>query len=449
MKKVFLYIVFFMLMLFVCSFDVEAKINAKNAEIECVYANGIVIGMNYDLVSGLNNAYVKEYPVSESVEVDFQTITAFSLYDVNQTLTYLENFTCPANVRYWIAWQKEGDNKAYRGVYSFHWADTAGNTITSQLQSSKKSGWWIFSSTETTSNVYPVKFKNPNVCANNDNCAQSNCGLPSSDDDKLDGCSPEAIIPLVGERIYLAGDIGDDAYSHTFKTYSSDGDEAVANPRYVQFLVTDSGQYLAQVGQTLTGVDGIDDNFRNKVLNNDSMDVYICVKESLLSQDASRGDSSYKFDSIRHKVQVSSKDGTCPTGYVKYKRTTEVCKIDVGTSAGSFCDKYSNTARELINIIKILQFLVPILVIVFTSIEIARIVIAGNIEEELPKRKKSIIIRFIVMIAFFFLPLMTQIVISLVEGVSILDVSCLFEDPTSSSNQELSNENCVDPGATE
>lgn len=422
-------------MLFVCSFDVEAKINAKNAEIECVYANGVVIGMNYDSVSGLNNAYVKDYPLSATIEIDFQAISDFSLYDINEAITHLNNFTCPANVRYWIAWEQEGDNKAYRGVYAFHYWDQSENDyITSLLTKTKKTGWWIFSSTETTAGVENVTFKNSDACGSNSNCEQA---------------QPEAVIPLVGERIYLTDDIGDDAYSHTFKTYSNDGDEAVANSRYIQFLVKDNGEYLLQIGQTLTGVDGVDDNFRNNVLNNDSMDVYICVKESLLSQDASRGDSSYKFDSIRHKVQVSSKDGTCPTGYVKYKRTTEVCKIDVGTSAGSFCDKYSNTARELINIIKILQFLVPILVIVFTSIEIARIVIAGNIEEELPKRKKSIIIRFIVMIAFFFLPLMTQIVISLVEGVSILDVSCLFEDPTSSSNQELSNENCVDPGATE
>ena len=429
-------------MLFVCSFDVEAKINAKNAEIECVYANGVVIGMNYDPVSGLNNAYVKDYPLSTTIEVDFQTISDFSIYDVEEAVTELSDLTCPPNVSYWIAWQvgtsgeAEEGNRAYRGVYAFHYLDQSEQQyITTLLTQTTKSGWWIFSSTTQTAGTIDVRFKNPNACKNNTaNCQEAR---------------PEAIIPLVGERIYLAGDIGDDAYSHTFKTYNAEGNEAVANPRYVQFLVTDSGQYLAQVGQTLTGVDGVDDKFRNNILNNYSMDVYICVKESLLSQDASRGDSSYKFDSIRHKVQASSKDGTCPTGYVKYKRTTEVCKIDVESSAGSFCDKYSNTARELINIIKILQFLVPILVIVFTSIEIARIVIAGNIEEELPKRKKSIIIRFIVMIAFFFLPLMTQIVISLVEGVSILDVSCLFEDPTSSSNQELSNENCVDPGATE
>lgn len=429
-------------MLFVCSFDVEAKINAKNAEIECVYANGVVIGMNYDPVSGLNNAYVKDYPLSATVEIDFQTISDFSIYDIEEAVTELSDLTCPPHVGYWIAWQvgtsgeEEEGNRAYRGVYAFHYLDQSEQQyITALLTQTTKSGWWIFSSTTQSAGTIDVRFKNSNVCNNN----AANC----------DEARPEARIPLVGERVYLTDNIGDDAYSHTFKTYSNDGNEAVANSRYIQFLVKDNGQYLLQIGQTLTGVDGVDDKFRNNILNNYSMDVYICVKESLLSQDASRGDSSYKFDSIRHKVQASSKDGTCPTGYVKYKRTTEVCKIDVESSAGSFCDKYSNTARELINIIKILQFLVPILVIVFTAIEIARIVIAGNIEEELPKRKKSIIIRFIVMIAFFFLPLMTQIVISLVEGVSILDVSCLFEDPTSSSNQELSNENCVDPGATE
>ena len=47
----------------------------------------------------------------------------------------------------------------------------------------------------------------------------------------------------------------------------------------------------------------------------------------------------------------------------------------------------------------------------------------SRIEEEIPKRKKSIIIRIIVMIAFLFLTLITQLIISLAEGVSILDVS--------------------------
>ena len=70
--------------------------------------------------------------------------------------------------------------------------------------------------------------------------------------------------------------------------------------------------------------------------------------------------------------------------------------------------------------------------------------LAGNIEEELPKRKKSIVIRLIVMIAFFFLPLIVQLIVSLAEGVNILDVSCLFNNGEQVRNEDLGDFNCVD-----
>jgi hypothetical protein len=92
-----------------------------------------------------------------------------------------------------------------------------------------------------------------------------------------------------------------------------------------------------------------------------------------------------------------------------------------------------------------MQVLVPALTIVLTGIEIGRIVVAGNLEEELPKRKKSIIVRGIIMVTFLFLPLITQLIINLAEGVEILNVSCLFnngEDPSSSQN-ELNCDNVI------
>lgn len=97
----------------------------------------------------------------------------------------------------------------------------------------------------------------------------------------------------------------------------------------------------------------------------------------------------------------------------------------------SVCDVLGNKTIEIIQeIIGALQIVVPVLVIGLTGFEIGRIVIAGNLDEELPKRRKAIIIRFVVMVFFFFLPLLSNLIIQLLYDAGFIEIgniACLFE----------------------
>jgi hypothetical protein len=91
------------------------------------------------------------------------------------------------------------------------------------------------------------------------------------------------------------------------------------------------------------------------------------------------------------------------------------------------------TSKVLKRVIKIAQILIPVLLIGLTSFDVGKIVLAGNIEEELPKQKKKIMGRFIAAVVFFFLPMLVMLLINMIKdsgfvnGDDIKQISCLFE----------------------
>lgn len=437
MKKIGLILVA-VISFFVFNDKVNAYVYNRNATIECYYGNGVVAGFSYDSNGGNYSAYIRDFPLAKTSIIDGEEISSFSFYNNTHAVDNLKSLTCPPSIRYFKVWtslEAGSTDKSYKGIYSFSWCTDnhldsqcthkynsdgkCTNCITDALQQETVVGWFFGDIKEATAGTINV----------------TGTGL-------LEQSKPEAKIPLVGERIKFVDDIGDTAYGHTYKIEVENA-QAVGNNKYAQIFkggtirngkLIASGQYFLQVGRTVTTINSL---YASKER--------LCIKESTVIEDASSGDTSKKFSSIRHIVSEPKKDGdkyTCSSGQL-YVRTTDVCKIKTGSVGESFCDKYSNTAFVIADIIKIMQVVVPAIVIVFTGIEIGRIVLAGNIEEELPKRKKNIIIRLIVMIAFFFLPIITQLIISLAEGVSILDVSCLFNDGQSTVENESLEQNCV------
>jgi hypothetical protein len=184
---------------------------------------------------------------------------------------------------------------------------------------------------------------------------------------------------------------------------------------------------------------------------------YLCFSESVKSLENKKNTSAYKFSKIRHVVAGTSSQGyllLAPkdgSGYSSYKSLISKTGIDyvnrkcttegytfyeeaevkfqpdvkVGTS---ICDVIPETAVWIALIIKYLQILVPILLIGLTAFDLSRIVMNDNIEEELPKKRKLIIVRLIVALAFFFIPLFVELIIGKLTEVDFGDVSCLFED---------------------
>lgn len=414
MKKLFM--MFFSIFVFFAFYDsVYASIDSKNAELECIYANGIVIGLSYDQTLGKNTVYVKDYPVSKTSIINGDPVSNISFVNPETVRgTLMSNMACPEKVYYATPWErvkqeaKDGDKLldvdeiiTYRGVYSFV------PISAKDFEKYTTKGWWIFSSTT------------------------QDAGLVAISGTNIGNSSTYATIPLVGERVYLIDDIGD-GYGHTYKL-KTENEQAVGSAKYAQ-IYRGKGWYFIQVGRVITSLIG----------SSQPSSQYLCIKPSVTTQESDRGEAVYKFSSKRHTIYNTSTP-SCGDGYLLYERTTESCNVTIGKPKESFCDKYSNTAFVLIDIIKIMQILVPAVVIIFTGFEIGKIVIAGNIEEELPKRKKSIFIRLVVMVAFFLLPVIVQLIISLAEGVSILDVSCLFNNGVMvDRNEDLTDDNCVD-----
>ena len=365
MKRL-LWIIFTIICFLIIDNDVHAIVNKTNAEIECIYANGIVIGMSYDKAAGKNTAYVKEYPIVKTSIIQNDSVHNVSFYDTDAAISELSKFTCPSTVSYWIAWEKNENltidswgepvdsdiNVSYRGVYSF------GNQkeITKKLSQR----WWQF------------WFSDGNYSYGISNITGTNIG----------GGGDYATIPLVGERFYLVDDIKEDGYGHTYKTVIND-EQAVGQSVYAQIYNgygTEGSMYLLQVGGTITTISASVANAQN-----------LCIIPSITLQDSNRGEIEFKISSVRHSVKIAT-NGKCNTGQL-FVRTTETCKATVSEMKDSFCDDFSNTAFLLADIIKIIQILIPILMIILTCIDLGKIVIAGNIEEELPKRKKVILIR--------------------------------------------------------
>lgn len=149
---------------------------------------------------------------------------------------------------------------------------------------------------------------------------------------------------------------------------------------------------------------------------------------------SSAGAVSYYFT----KGQVRYALSATQTGVYKYAYEKTEPPEDSGVSKSSLCDvRLKNTSPILRDGIKYMQIIVPILIILLTSLDIGKIVMTGNVEEELPKRKKLIIGRAIVALSFFFLPLFIKMGISLLKdsGIgkgnqlsdSIEYIDCLFQ----------------------
>lgn len=430
MKKKILLVLTFILSFLIFTDKAFAAIDTSTMEIECIYANGVSIGLSYDEAIGKLSTYIKEYPISKSVIINAPDMSDMYLFDgegsyPNENIKKLSSLTCPSEVRVWkvVMQQKdeEGDwQKSTRAIYSFdyYYNDDTSATITSYYGGTggqdNGTGWWIFG-TAATKKTQVIDLK-------------SNSPLEQASG------TPEVRVPLVAERLYVVGNLDESDYSFSYSSFSK---EAVGSNTYIQFL-KGRGAVYAKRGKTITSVSD------TSIIG----DKYICVKESIAEQDSSRSDSSYKFNLIRHSLKKAgiSKDKdkneypTCEAGYVPYERSEKVCEINGSKNGESFCDKFSNTAKVLIKIIQIMQFVVPGLVIVLTSVDIARIVIAGEVEEKLPKMKKNIIIRLIIMCLFLFLPLITKLIIASINDKKIYEVDCLFNGGISYSSDN--NEDC-------
>jgi len=108
-------------------------------------------------------------------------------------------------------------------------------------------------------------------------------------------------------------------------------------------------------------------------------------------------------------------------------------ETDDFTSETKVCEVLGGeTVEQLRRIINILQILVPVLTIALTGFDLMKIVLSGNLDEELPKKKKVIAIRFVLMAFFFFLPFITSLLLGMLKDAGVIGVEqidCITKEP--------------------
>lgn len=239
---------------------------------------------------------------------------------------------------------------------------------------------------------------------------------------------------LVAERYILTESAGEPNYTLTYKEAS---EQATGSDNYAYIMVFGDTYLLKTREKTTlleTGVDhfnGISVNSKGEVSGIEDQDtIYINNPEPFSTTDTTGVASHYfKYNQVRYEISTS-KGGVFDRKYVLFN--TGLGKGEA--PADELCESIMpETSKILRRIIQIMQFLIPVLMIVLCGIDIGKIVVSGNIEEDLPKQKKRIIARLIIGVLFFFLPLITTLVIDLlkdsgaVEAQDIKSIECLFE----------------------
>lgn len=164
-------------------------------------------------------------------------------------------------------------------------------------------------------------------------------------------------------------------------------------------------------------------------VNVDSSIKNICINNpEAQAQSGSDGVVVYEYNEKQYKVTT----GSCSSGN-QYTITNDSVELS-GVDNRSLCeDIMPETALVLRDIIKYAQILIPIFLIVLTGLDIGKIVFSGNLDEEIPKQKKKIIFRAIAAVVFFFLPLIVNLTVRLLNSSgdenskSIQQIQCLFE----------------------
>ena len=213
-------------------------------------------------------------------------------------------------------------------------------------------------------------------------------------------------------------------------------DQVVSFNSYISLEIYDN-VVLLRNGERVTRLGGDSSIFKGITRNSDQSlsgevpdEIYINSPEPQAIANSSYS-VSYKYNSGQTIYSFSKNKDSVHTK--KYVLTDEPNSSDLKRS-DELCESVlKNTSPLLKGLIKWIQILVPVLLIVLTALDIGKIVISGNIDEELPKRKRIIVLRFVVVIVFFFLPVIVRLMTSWLIDSGMGDtnnikyVDCLFK----------------------
>lgn len=213
---------------------------------------------------------------------------------------------------------------------------------------------------------------------------------------------------LVSERIDVASGAGTPAEYY----YKSEPDLKGGNTKYLTIHKYNNAIVLESPDAT-TLID-----------QGSSLDDTIYVNDPSAKYTQSSSGYVVSYDAVRYQLG----SGT------KYTRTLTDESGD-GDNRNELCTTIMpNTSLVLKRIINIIQLLAPVLLIILCALDLGKIVMAGKLDDELPKQRSKIIRRFIVAVAIFFLPLIVHLLVQFIINANdgkvseqIQQIDCLFD----------------------
>ena len=216
-------------------------------------------------------------------------------------------------------------------------------------------------------------------------------------------------------------------------TQASGSDKYIKILTYDNVVLIQSEDHIAQVRYG-EGAGVFIDLVNGKFKKQDEVPqhIYINSPEPMISTEGSA--IKYSYNKGQPRYLVSEEKGDYKGMTINHYELTLEPEINLNADTGELCKTIMpNTAVQLRKIIKITQILIPVLLIVLIGFDFGKIVMSGNLDEELPKQKKRIIRRLIVAITFFFLPIIVTLIINIMKTTgdarsgTIELIGCLFK----------------------
>lgn len=391
-----------LILLFIVPVSIEAsqKLVDQNLTLECVYEDGNVYTFNRKEVTAANDSVSIEYNISQEA-YPLDTSSQSNLADVGEYLYDESALTgdvgivkCPPIIAKQIHVGNENDmeNKNIHVAFSKNF----------------KEGYY----------------------------AERKCFIFCWDSDISNELGEKKIYKLLSENI-LMNDFSNSMNSWNY--YRQDENEVLEQASSTRTYVNFYKYYdylLISKGERMTAISAPDrlfeaesfsttknnktQTFRYIYLNDPTPDVFVNSNGRILN--------SFKDKDPYFYLELSKTEKSTERYIV-----SEVNALGDSNNEEDICEHIPKTAEVLQDIIKIVQYLVPSLLIVLVGLDIAKIVTSGNPEEDLPKKKKSIITRCIVAVSIFFLPVIMRMILNFINPYFeneevIADVSCLFSD---------------------
>lgn len=406
MKKILYFIILTFSFMFLNVLDANAtSLSMKDLTLECIYSDGGLYTSAYSGTDEILGISVDKYVVNRTAYnlegVDNNSANKGSAETILNEMFYAGNRCSPtlwyANIQF-AGGNEDNNNSSDTPVDYYKFGSKIQPSDTNAHNS-----WWDY--------LHP---------------------WDSGDADKVKNAKQKTY-NLVSERYILKSTAPE---PNVTIYYMSPSTQVAGNNSYISILVYDNTILMEKDGRTtrLDGeynlFEGITRDKDNKLSKTVPDSIYINSPEPQSSTNSS-STVSYSFLNGQKIYSVSQKEDSVHTN--KYILTDKVPESDIKGS-GALCDEIlPNTSKILSKVIKWIQILVPVFLIILTALDIGKIVVTGNIEEELPKRKKIIMIRFVVAIVFFFLPLFVRmftgwLIDSGAENTDSIEyIDCLFK----------------------